>query len=29
MLLLAVPVDKLTPMYRSVETPRDLPQILS
>jgi inorganic pyrophosphatase len=26
--LLAVPVDKLTPMYRSVETPRDLPQIL-
>ncbi len=26
--LLAVPVDKLTPMYRSVETPRDLPQII-
>ena len=26
--LLAVPVDKLTPMYRSVESPRDLPQIL-
>lgn len=26
--LLAVPVDKLTPMYRSVETPRDLPQIM-
>ena len=25
--LLAVPVDKLTPMYRSVESPRDLPQI--
>jgi len=26
--LLAVPVDKLTPMYRSVESPRDLPQIV-
>lgn len=26
--LLAVPVDKLTPMYRNVESPRDLPQIL-
>ena len=26
--LLAVPVDKLTPMYRSVESPRDLPQII-
>ena len=26
--LLAVPVDKLTPMYRSVTTPRDLPQIV-
>ncbi len=26
--LLAVPVDKLTPMYRSVESPRDLPQIM-
>lgn len=26
--LLAVPVDKLTPMYRSVQSPRDLPQIL-
>jgi inorganic pyrophosphatase len=26
--LLAVPVDKLTPMYRSVTSPRDLPQIL-
>lgn len=26
--LLAVPVDKLTPIYRSVESPRDLPQIL-
>ncbi len=26
--LLAVPVDKLTPMYRCVESPRDLPQIL-
>ena len=25
--VLAVPVDKLTPMYRSVESPRDLPQI--
>ena len=23
-----MPVDKLTPMYRSVETPRDLPQII-
>lgn len=26
--LLAVPVDKLTPMYRSVQSSRDLPQIL-
>ena len=26
--LLAVPVDKLTPMYRSVVSPRDLPQIV-
>ncbi|WP_018410704.1 inorganic diphosphatase [Methyloversatilis thermotolerans] len=26
--LLAVPVDKLTPMYRSVKSPSDLPQIL-
>jgi len=26
--LLAVPVDALTPMYRSIETARDLPQIL-
>ncbi len=26
--LLAVPVDKLTPMYRSVTSPRDLPQII-
>ena len=26
--LLAVPVDKLTPMYSSVESARDLPQIM-
>ncbi len=26
--LLAVPVDKLTPMYRSISSPRDLPQIV-
>ncbi|MDP1609891.1 MAG: inorganic diphosphatase [Pseudomonadota bacterium] len=26
--LLAVPVDKLTPMYRNVDSPRDLPQIM-
>jgi len=26
--LLAVPVDKLTPMYRDIVSPRDLPQIL-
>jgi len=26
--LLAVPVDKLTPMYRNVQSPRDLPPIL-
>ena len=25
--LLAVPVDKLTPLYRNVQSPRDLPQI--
>ncbi|MCL2829816.1 MAG: inorganic diphosphatase [Betaproteobacteria bacterium] len=25
--ILAVPVDKLTPMYRNVQSPRDLPQI--
>jgi inorganic pyrophosphatase len=25
--LLAVPVDKLTPIYRNVESPRDLPQL--
>ncbi|NTU43392.1 MAG: inorganic diphosphatase [Nitrospirales bacterium] len=25
--LLAVPVDKLTPIYRSIQSPRDLPQI--
>jgi inorganic pyrophosphatase len=24
--LLAVPVDKLTPLYRAIETPRDLPE---
>jgi inorganic pyrophosphatase len=26
--LLAVPVDKLTPIYRTVQSPRDLPQLL-
>jgi len=26
--LLAVPVDKLTPMYRDIESPRDLPQLV-
>ncbi len=26
--LLAVPVDKLTPMYRDIDSPRDLPQII-
>ncbi len=26
--VLAVPVDKLTPMYRDVQTPRDLPQVI-
>jgi len=26
--LLAVPVDKLTPMYRNITTPRDLPQVM-
>ena len=25
--LLAVPIDKLTPIYRSIETPRDLPEV--
>jgi inorganic pyrophosphatase len=25
--LLAVPIDKLTPIYRSVQSPRDLPQL--
>jgi inorganic pyrophosphatase len=25
--LLAVPVDKLTPLYREIETPRDLPEV--
>jgi inorganic pyrophosphatase len=25
--LLAVPVDKLTPLYRNIESPRDLPQL--
>lgn len=26
--LLAVPVDRLTPMYRDIESPRDFPQIM-
>jgi inorganic pyrophosphatase len=26
--LLAVPVDKLTPLYRAIETPRDLPETM-
>lgn len=26
--LLAVPVDKLTPMYRNIQSPRDFPQII-
>ena len=26
--LLAVPVDKLTPMYRDIESPRDFPQVV-
>jgi inorganic pyrophosphatase len=26
--LLAVPIDKLTPLYRDIETPRDLPEML-
>jgi len=26
--LLAVPIDKLTPLYRAIETPRDLPGML-
>src|SRR5207253_5786538 len=25
--LLAVPIDKLTPIYRAIETPRDLPDV--
>jgi len=25
--LLAVPIDKLTPLYRSIQTPRDLPEV--
>jgi inorganic pyrophosphatase len=25
--LLAVPIDKLTPLYRQIETPRDLPAV--
>ena len=25
--LLAVPIDKLTPLYRNIETPRDLPEV--
>ena len=25
--LLAVPIDKLTPLYRNIETPRDLPSV--
>jgi len=25
--LLAVPIDKLTPIYRAIETPRDLPEV--
>jgi inorganic pyrophosphatase len=25
--LLAVPVDKLTPIYREIESPRDFPQV--
>lgn len=28
MKLLAVPIDKLTPLYRDIETPRDLPEML-
>ncbi len=26
--LLAVPIDKLTPLYREIETPRDLPEVM-
>jgi inorganic pyrophosphatase len=26
--LLAVPIDKLTPLYRDIETPRDLPAVM-
>jgi inorganic pyrophosphatase len=26
--LLAVPIDKLTPLYRDIETPRDLPELM-
>ncbi|HQZ46188.1 MAG TPA: inorganic diphosphatase [Usitatibacteraceae bacterium] len=26
--LLAVPIDKLTPLYRNIETPRDLPEVM-
>jgi inorganic pyrophosphatase len=26
--LLAVPIDRLTPLYRSIETPRDLPSMM-
>ena len=26
--LLAVPIDKLTPLYRDIETPRDLPEVM-
>ena len=26
--LLAVPIDKLTPLYRDIETPRDLPRMM-
>jgi inorganic pyrophosphatase len=26
--LLAVPIDKLTPLYRQIETPRDLPEVM-
>ena len=25
--ILAVPIDKLTPLYREVQTPRDLPEL--
>ena len=26
--LLAVPIDRLTPLYRDIETPRDLPRLI-